>query len=110
MNQKNSPKKYTAVAIANSEDLSMKALTNPIDLSAQKKLKKPIVVIMDNKKNLINHFWIEAKNMKDFEFMLKEKVFFTSSIPVGTYWEAYQAFFCGVPKGFYEKEKTLSCN
>jgi hypothetical protein len=98
-----------AVLIANSV-LANGITTGDDFMKAQKEMNKPMVLFFEEgTREPVKYFFIVAEDLKDLTFMFNNKIFYTSSIPVGEVERYHGAIFYGVDPDLYiKRERTAT--
>jgi hypothetical protein len=96
--------KVQALLIANS------VATGDEFMKAQKEMNKPMVIFCAEEfSKPLEHFYIVAKDINELKIMYENKIFYTSSIPVGEVGRYHEAIFYGVdPDVYIKRERTAA--
>jgi hypothetical protein len=70
-------------------------------------VKEPTIVVINEVKQLVDSFRIVAAGHEEIDCMVKNMIFYTSSIPTGRVKKKYSTIFYGVdPLSVYTEEKS----
>ena len=85
-------KNFKTMLVSNTVDING---TPQEIMSKQNEVKEPMLIIMDENNQFIEAFNIIAADRDDLDFMYKNKIFYTDSIPAGKTIRKYEAIFYG---------------